>query len=118
MYATPVEVIAAPGVGKVIVVENCLGAYTYVAPAYGGGSWVVLVEETSGTILTGAIMDGSANSMAGTADAYGLGNGLFNASANIDIVPNKSVKVTNGAGAYTSGNGTLKLYIKYRIVTL
>jgi len=115
MYATPVEVIAAPGAGKAIVIENCIGALTYVAPAYGGGTGVYLVEETSGKILTGNIMDGSASSMNASADAYGLGTSLTTV---VPIMTNKSVKITNATGAYTTGNGTMKLYIKYRIVTL
>jgi hypothetical protein len=113
MTATPVQVIAAPGAGKVIIVENVLSSFTYIADAYEDGTNVVLEEETSGTNVTGTIC--SLTIMRGTANAIGVG---YPVTDTYTAVANKAIMVTTSGAAFATGTGTLKLYIKYRVVTL
>ena len=110
MFTTPITVIAGVA-GQVVVIEEAVWSFTYGGTQFTGGGTTKLAEETSGTTL-----------MTGPAAA------TINAAANfvqtrlpsdaVTRTSGKGVQVSNNTGAFATGNGTLKLFIAYRMVTL
>ena len=109
MNVTPVEVIAGE-TGKVVIVDQCLFSFTYDDTQYANGGAVSLVEETSGTVLTDGLSAGEVN---GTADV------LKQVSAKDCVrISDKGVFITNADAPFITGNSTIKLFIRYRLITL
>jgi len=118
MYATPIELIASPGVGKLILVDNILVSLTAGVTAYTGGG-TLRTNYTGSTLdisivtfpaatITSATSRQDARSCYGTA-ALGL---------SVNGNSNTALLFTNITGAFLTGNGTAKVFIQYRIVTL
>lgn len=117
MYATPVEVIPAPGAGKVIEVLSAILIYDYATAAYTGGGVVTLTYGSSGATITSNIA--AANAFAATGDkVYPLGTLV--ATGGISMPVNTSVVITNGTGAFVNPGtaaGVGRLHVLYRIHT-
>ena len=113
----PIQLIAAPGAGKLIIVDEAIYSYTHVSTAYtftGGfgfryvGDSVNLVNPPISTILTTASSSvRSGYPLADSADLTILTAGT-NTAVQLELVNT----------APTLGDGTLKIFIKYRILTL
>ena len=109
ILVAPVEVIAGE-TGKVVIVDQCLFSFTYDDTQYANGGAVSLVEETSGTVLTDGLSAGEVN---GTADV------LKQVSAKDCVrISDKGVFITNADAPFITGNSTIKLFIRYRLITL
>jgi hypothetical protein len=121
--STPVTLIAAPGAGKVIVVDEIELLHTYSTAAYATGSDVSIEYATSGdniALVVDSFVTAGASANAiikpSTYDldgSTGTGSG-FNVTANA----NKAVQVT--ASDFTNGNAAniVKWRIRYHVVTL
>jgi len=112
MYATPVEIMAGPGAGKIIVIDQVYCKYNYGTVQYSNGN-NVSIRGTSNTgngfiVMGVTAMRAAANSM--------LLNG--DAPANYVPVDNDGVEIYNDTSGYTGGDGTLTLKIRYRVITL
>lgn len=120
MKTTPVQTIAAPGAGKIIQVLQCMWSYTYGGTAYTGGSAVQsLVEETSGKVLMNFNASAAGILMTGTNSFITQGIvDTVNIVTPVALTANKAVMVTNTGSDFATGNGTVDLYITYRIITL
>lgn len=119
MYATPIQLIAAPGAHKMIVVTDVCVEFAYIAPQYvGAGSW--------------GIQYGNAVQFGGNIQIYTGNISLINAASDLAFVPavanmggssdtvdyiNLGVFISNDTSAYTLGNGILNVTLKYYIVT-
>ena len=115
MYATPIQVIAAPGAGKVVTIDQVVWSFTYGGTAFTGGAVPRIVEETSSALMSyGPPTAG----MTGTADFIEVGRAQIDANDTMLQVVNKAMLVTNPTGAFADGNSTMKLFIRYRIITL
>lgn len=118
MYATPITVIAAPGAGKVILIENALLSFTHVSTAYASGGTIRLQYTGSAdNLLTTGFQTNVLNTASNNLD-YCVATRNVSYASPIGIAANTAVQITNATGAYTTGNGTAKLFINYRIVTL
>lgn len=117
LAASPKELIAAPGAGKVITVDDVTYSYTHNGTSYANGSSII-VTYTGGTThilgnavtnaLAVAVLTGSANYVRAVA-----GDGQTpEAQVNTAVV----LKATGAE--FITGNGTLKIFIRYRILTL
>lgn len=108
--ATPVTLIAAPGAGKVIVVNKVYGFLDYNSAAYAGSSQVLSVQYTdgSGDIICSFT---EAAFLEATADAY-------ECPAMIQVFPVVNAAIVAAANAdLTSGNSPIYLRLYYRILT-
>lgn len=111
MNATPVELIPAPGAGKVIIIDNVLFTMTRTSTAYASGGTIVLNYAT-GPVAAINTIAASVLTTAGAAVTQTVRDGIDAAA-----VANDAIVITNGSGAFTTGTGTASVNIKYRIVT-
>lgn len=118
MYGAPKTLIAAPGAGKLIVVDSCVLTMTFVAAQYAAGGAVALQYDTT---VHGAGTLASATLAAATVNAYA-------ASSNVSLAPlvttsaitttqNKALCLSNQTAAFTTGDGTWTVSLAYRIIT-
>ena len=110
LAGTKVEAVAAQGAGKAIEVQDVSIDYTYVSAVY-----------DTATTLSTAIDTAAANQFTSTA-FLGTASSVFfkgkvNNTAATSLVANKKLEVFSNA-ASTLGDGTLNVYITYRIITL
>lgn len=116
MFATPFEIIPAPGAGKVIAFETVVFSFTYVSIAYANGGEVRLQGNgTTTKLFTAPVAD--TGPMRGTASFVRYAVAETGAGA-ITLVANTAVNITNAGSAFDTGNSTAKVFIKYRIITL
>lgn len=117
MNVTPVSILAAPGAGKAILVDQILFEITRTSTGFTGGGVASFQYHTTtgsvphaGTIAASVITGG-----AGTVQTY-LGP---NVGANGLVIPaNEGIDITNATASFAAGTGTAKAFIRYRIVTL
>jgi hypothetical protein len=118
MGTVPVSILAAPGAGKAILVEQILFEMTRTGTAFTGGGALNFQYHTTttsvphaGTIPATLVTTGGAGS---AQTALGM-----NVGANGLVIPsNEGIDITNATAAFAAGTGTAKVFIKYRIVTL
>lgn len=117
MYTTPVEVLPAPGAGKVIEVLSAVLIYDFLTAAYTGGGVVTLAYGSGGATITANIA--AANSFAASGDkVYPLS--VLNAAGGISMPVNTPVVITNASGVFVNPGtaaGVGRLHIVYRIHT-
>jgi hypothetical protein len=120
MYAAPVQLIAAPGANKVIVVDRMELVMTFVSADYAAGG--VVAAQYDSTVHGGGAL--ATNSEA-AADFFAAASTsfLFNGvSGNtVGAVPfstsvNKGLYLSNASGAFTTGDSTWVAKIHYRII--
>lgn len=114
MYATPVEILPAPGSGKIILIEQILMKFIYGGTQFQNGGGMVIKTATTTFIGNGPLSQSNIN---GAVNIMRFDSSDFLGSV-ITRVENENVVATNIGSAFTTGNGSIKLYIKYRIVTL
>jgi hypothetical protein len=113
MNATPVTLIAAPGAGKIAIVEDILLKMVTTATQYANGGAVEFrYTNGSGAKVTADIAAAVITAGAGT--SYTKVSGV---EASLTPVANAAIVVTNATAAFITGTGTGVLTIKYRIVT-
>lgn len=108
--ATPITLIAAPGAGKVLLVNQVYGFLDFNSAAYAGSSQVLNIRYTDGS---GDIICSFAEAafVEATADAY-------EAPAIIQVHPVVNSPVVANANAdWTTGDSPIYLRIYYRILT-
>lgn len=120
IHITPVDVLAAPGVGyynKVLNIEYVL--------LYGGISYVLSGSPQIATCYDGNIAYPIHGILTLTFLSQAVNTVNFTLISLIGNVPtsnleNKTLKLvrTNGAGSYTTGNGTLKIKITYQKIQI
>lgn len=123
MNGTPVELIAAPGAGKLIIVDEIEFFHDYDTAAYTGGG-VVVIEHGDGT----DIVQAAASVVTGASDknylikpsVYAL-DGSTGTGVGLDFTAsvNQNVRITNATAAFANGNvaNVLKWRIRYHVVT-
>lgn len=112
LHTTPKELVAAPGANKIVIVEQVIFYFTYVAPAYAGSAEFTISYNGSATKLVV-----NSGQMASTANLVQYWN-VDDAVTTITDGTNKAVEAKNQGSAFITGNSTVKLGIKYRIITL
>jgi hypothetical protein len=120
IWATPIQLIAAPGSGKLILVDSMLWDIHYGTVQYASG----------GTI---AAQYGNTSSGGGAPASNGLTSSVFNSVnvngflQNLGIINsqffassfalNAAIYLSNQTAAFTTGDSTATLYVRYHIVT-
>jgi hypothetical protein len=119
MYATPVQILAAPGSGKLILIDSILWDIAFVSAQYAAGG---AIQAQYGNTIHGAGSPASASIAAATLNgvaasgfiANGSGAATLNAPATVE---NTAVFLSNATAAFTTGDSTVTLYVRYRIVS-
>jgi hypothetical protein len=120
MYATPVQLLAAPGAGKLIIIDQILWDIAFVSAQYAAGGAIAAqygnTVHGAGPAASGSLAAASLNGVA--ASGY-LSNGGISGSLNVTSAAslNTAVFLSNATGAFTTGNSTVTMYVKYRVVT-
>lgn len=116
MNGTPVSILAAPGAGKALVVDNILFEMTTTSTAFANGGTVNFPYHGgstnchSGTIPAAVVTAGAGTSNTQLGPATGANGTTIPANTGIDI--------TNGTAPFITGTGTAKVQIWYHTVTL
>jgi hypothetical protein len=120
LLATPKQLVAAPGSGKVLVLTKALLRYTYLTAAYtGGGS----LEFFLGSDKAAGFLNTVANNflVAGSSqDCFMWMEGsVYDATATF---PNKAlmlgIAAAEGVDEFAAGSGTLEVIVFYSVLTL
>lgn len=119
MYAAPVQLVAAPGAGNLILLDKMVINVVYgttqfaaggvVAPQYDSTVHGAGTAASSTTIAAATINGIAANSIVGV-------TGLLAVTASAALV-NTGLFLSNATGAFTTGDSTAVVDVWYRVVT-
>jgi hypothetical protein len=120
LYDTPVQLIAAPGAGKLILIDNILWDIAFGTTQYTAGG--VLAAQYGNTVHgAGAVASGTlaAASLNAVAASGFLSNGGISGSLSVTKAAslNTAVFLSNQTADFATGDSTVTLYIRYRVVT-
>lgn len=118
MYATPVQVIAAPGANKVIVVDSCVLNMTYGAAQFAAGGAVGLqYGNTAHLAGPAASATEAATDFTGASAStlFRIGGGLSTGAA-LATATNAAVYISNATQAFTTGDSTFKVWAWYKVI--
>ncbi len=120
MYATPVQLLPAPGAGKLIIVDSILWDIAFVSAQYAAGGAIAAqygnTIHGAGPAASGTLAAASLNGVVASGFLSNAGSaGLLNVTAAAS--ENTAVFISNATAAFTTGDSTVNLYIRYRIVT-
>jgi hypothetical protein len=119
LYDTPVQLVAAPGAGKLILIDSILWDIAFGTLQYTAGG---AIQAQYGNTVHGAGSPASASIAAATLNgvaasgyiANGSGAATLNAPA---TVKNTAVFLSNATADFATGDSTVTLYVRYRVVT-
>jgi hypothetical protein len=112
MGTTPESLIAAPGAGKCIIVDNISFKMVTTATAFtGGGAVEFRYTDASGTKVTADVAAAVITAGAGTSFTNVRG-----IEASLTGVVNAAIVVRNGTAAFAAGTGTATVTIDYHVV--
>lgn len=112
MGTTPVSLIAAPGAGKCIIVDNITFKMVTTATAFtGGGAVEFRYTDASGTKVSADIAAAVITAGAGTSFTNVRG-----IEASLTGTANAAVVIRNATAAFAAGTGTATLTIDYHVV--
>lgn len=112
MGTTPVELIAAPGAGKCIFVDNISFKMVTTATAFtGGGAVEFRYTDASGTKVTADVAAAVITAAAGSSwtNVRGI-------EASLTGVVNAAIVISSASAAFAAGTGTASLVIEYHVV--
>lgn len=117
LFTTPIQIVAAPGAGKYIEWMSCSSTITFVTTAYATNLNIILISEGS---AAGSYVGTEQLSLPATATRtvkIKHDNAVSSTSA-LQIITNAALQVSVLTGNPTAGDGSIKLRIIYRIVTI
>jgi hypothetical protein len=120
MYTTPVQLIAAPGAGSAIIIDQMTVNWIYGTAQLAGGG---VVEAQYGNAAHGAGVAASGSITAGTFTGYTVSSSITVISSTA-AMPNASIIATgvflsNQSAVFTGGTGgSANVHIWYHTVTL
>ena len=119
MNATPVVVIAAPGAGKAIIVDEVELFLDYATATYAAGAGEDLVLRCTTTTTTiFQTWDDADDIIEGTADTRAFSKPTYGATFDPLTADNESVEFAILSGEWATGDSPIKYRIRYREVTL
>lgn len=107
MNATPVQLVAAPGAGKVLEFVGATFIFDYGTTQFTSGGAVVIQEETSATALSGTV---AAATIQAAADSISK---LLPVAAT--LTANKGIFISNATGAFATGDSVARVKVAYRV---
>lgn len=109
LNTVPVDCVAAPGAGRVLVVQEVALAFDYGTVQFTGGG-VVTVNYAGGAAAINSI---AAAVIQAAADSYTSRKGI-----DVTAVANTKLVVQAATADFAAGDSTAKLYIWYRDISL
>jgi hypothetical protein len=114
LNATPKELIPAPGANRIILLESILLEIVRTSTAYAnGGVLEIRYENASGALVSATFPANFVTGGAGTAYAHNIGLATI-----LTPAANKALVMDNATAAFITGTGTMRAFIKYRIVSV
>lgn len=117
MYATPVQLVAAPGANKMIIVDKVVLNMTFVSAQYAAGGVVAAQYDST---ANGAGSAASGTIAAATVNGYAASTGIMVdgalSSVAFTAAVNKGIYLSNQTAAFTTGDSTWKVQVWYRVV--
>tara|TARA_R110000772_G_C13307950_1_gene439556 strand:+ start:980 stop:2314 length:1335 start_codon:yes stop_codon:yes gene_type:complete len=110
LSTTPIVAIAAPGVGKVIVVTNAVYKYNFGTVAFDNNGINVRLIGGNQYVESGAIING-------VVDKIVVGNVITGLTA-FTVLENTGIDILATADSVATGDGTLDVIISYSEITL
>ena len=114
LFATPLDIVAAPGAGYAIEVVAASFYSAFVSAAYATNTTMQLINDTATT----AQFDVLINYTVTNHRKFGTVALTAGGAAATQIIENKSLKIKVASGNPTAGNSALNIYLLYRIITL
>lgn len=119
LYDTPVQLVAAQGAGKLILIDSILWDIAFVSAQYTAGG---AIQAQYGNTVHGAGSPASASIAAATLNAVAASGFLANGSGAATLnapatVENTGVFLSNATADFATGDSTVTLYVRYRVVT-
>lgn len=112
MNATPVSLIAAPGAGMAIIVDNITLKMVTTATGFtGGGALEFRYTNASGAKVSADIAAAVVTAGAGTSFTNVRG-----VTTSLTPVANAAIVITNATAAFAAGTGTAVVTIQYHVV--
>lgn len=119
LFDTPVQLVAAPGAGKMIVIDSINWDITFVSAQYTAGG--VLVAQYGNTVH-GAGPAASASIAAATLNAVAASTELSQGGVALNVAKtaasNVAVYMSNATADFATGDSTASLTVRFHIVTL
>ena len=121
LYDTPVQLVAAPGANKVVVIDSILWDVTYVSAQYTAGGVIAAQygntvhgagPAASGTLAAATLNAIAANTLLSLSGSASLLNVARSASVNT------AVYLSNATADFATGDSTSTLYVRYRVLTV
>lgn len=116
LFATPLDIVAAPGAGYAIEVIAASGSMTYNSIAYATNGKLQLITDTATKPQTETTANGFLFGTATRIAKFPLSTPT--AIGETQLIANKSLKVAVDAGNPTAGNSDIKVYVLYRIIEI
>jgi hypothetical protein len=113
MNAAPVELIAALGANKIVVIEDIVFEMNRTATAYAAGGAVEFRYTDGSGAKVSADIAASVVTTGGAGTEYNKVGGRIDS---LTPVVNAAVVITNATAAFTTGTGTARVFLKYRIL--
>jgi hypothetical protein len=119
LYDTPVQLVAAPGAGKLILIDSILWDIAYGTAQFTAGG---AIQAQYGNTVHGAGSPASASIAAATLNGVAASGYLANGSGSATLnapatVRNTAVFLSNATADFATGDSTATLYVRYRVVT-
>ena len=120
MYGTPVQLIAAPGSGKLILIDDITWDVAFGTTQYAAGG--AIAAQYGNTVHGGGP---AASSSLAAATLNGVAASSFltedGSAGVVDVAKtaslNTAVYLSNATAAFTTGDSTATLYVRYRVIT-
>lgn len=120
LYDTPVLLVAAPGSGKLIIIDQIIWDVVFATAQYTAGGVIAAqygnTVHGAGPVASGTLAAASLNAVA--ANAF-LSNAGISGSLNVlqSASLNTAVYISNQTGDFATGDSPATLAVKYRVVT-
>jgi len=120
MYAAPVQLIAAPGANRLIVVNSMQLVLTYGTAAFAGGG--VVAAQYDSTVHGAGVLATNSEAAADFAVTASTTFNFISESGNtVGALPfsttvNKGLYLSNATGAFTTGDSTIVAKVRYEII--
>lgn len=118
MYATPLQVIAAPGANKVVVIKDVVLNMTYGTTQFAAGGAVGL-QYGNAAHLAGppaSVTEAATDFTAASASTLFRFGPSLSSGALISASANTAIYISNLTGAFTTGDSTFKVWISYQVL--
>jgi hypothetical protein len=116
MYTTPVNILPAPGAGKVLIIDAIAFQFKHGATQFTGGGAVTFVFH--GTAVTPHTGNVAASVIQAAADDVLYLGPNVSAAVDLQSAINLGLDIKNATAAFAAGNGTAIVTVWYSVLNL